>query len=207
MGVLSGSIRVRRYEVLGEPAAGFQTGFEEAIQRHAFADFGAGDEREEVLGWVPVDDWFDPDLYLDRWLVEGTVALTLRIDTKRIPSRYFKQQCRKLEAEWRLKAGREDLTRAERDEIQAIVRRQLLERVIPSCKGIDMAWDLGRRQVLLWSTSDMVAEVFRTLFERTFGFKLRPLFPYLLAQRLLGSDAEEVLSRVVPTPFHPEGGA
>ncbi|WP_025322677.1 recombination-associated protein RdgC [Deferrisoma camini] len=207
MGLLSGGIRMRRYRVMGDVPPDFRDRYEEAIQTHAFQDFAPDDEREQVAGWVGVDDWFEPGLPLDRWLVGNTICLTLRVDTKRIPSKYFKLQCRRREAEWRLKAGREDLTRAERDEIAALVRKELLERVIPSVQGTDMVWDLDRREAWFWSTAEKANETFRTLFERTFGLRLRPLFPYSLALEVLGEDRAEVLDRVAPAWFAPGGGS
>jgi DNA recombination-dependent growth factor C len=201
MGILAGGIRFRRYQVIGELPTDFRDRYEESIRQFGFQDFELEDVREQVMGWVPVDDLFGSDLYLDRWLIENSVNLTLRIDTKRIPSRFLKQECRKLGAEWKLKAGREDLTRAERDEIAEIVTRRLLQRVIPSCQGNDMSWDLDRGDVLFWSTSERANEVFRSLFEKTFGLKLRPLFPYALALRLLGEEAATTLEAVTPTSF------
>lgn len=206
MGISSGSGRFRRYEVLGELPPDFQDAYEESIRKNAFADFTPEDQREQVMGWVAVDDWFDSNLHRSRWLIGNTVSLTLRIDTKRIPPRFFKHECRKLEAEWKLKSGEDDLTRAERDEIAAIVRRRLLERVIPACQGIDVSWDLERGEALCWNTADRVNETFRTLFERTFRLRLRPMFPYYLAQRLVADELGEVLERVVPVSFRPEGG-
>jgi len=207
MGILSGAVRFRRYQVLGEVGADFRTVFEEAIARHEFQDFAPDDEREQVLGWAGVDDWFTPGLHVDRWLVENAVNLTLRVDTKRIPSRFLKQECRKLQAEWKLRSGREDLTRAERDEIENIVRKRLLERVIPACQGTDFSWDLNSAEVLFWGTGERVNDAFRSLFEKTFGLKLRPLFPYVLALRALDDPGGEVADRVVPAVFRSEGGA
>ncbi len=201
MGIVSGGVRFRRYQVLGEIPTDFRDAYEQAIQQYAFADFEPSDVREQVMGWVPVDDWFDVNLYLDRWLVENSVNLTLRIDTKRIPSRFLKQECRKLQSEWKLKAGREDLTRAEKEEIVEIVTRRLLDRVIPSCQGLDVSWDLDRRDVLFWSTAERANEAFRSLFEKTFGVKLRPLFPYSLALRMSSQDAAPNLDQVSPTSF------
>ncbi|GAB4283703.1 MAG: recombination-associated protein RdgC [Deferrisomatales bacterium] len=202
MGIVSGGVRIRRFQVLGEPPEDFQGPFEEGIERYAFRDFAEGDEQEQVLGWVGADDWFVPGLPPERWLVGRSVLLTLRVDTKRIPARFLKQECRKLEAEWKLRSGREELTRAERDEIVAIVRKRLLDRAIPSCQGHDVCWELERGEVLLWSTSAKVGETFRVLFEKTFGLKLRPLFPYALALRQ-GADPE-VLDRAVPASFRQE---
>jgi recombination associated protein RdgC len=201
MGIISGGVRLRRYEVLGDVPQGFRDTYDEAIRRLAFTDFGPDDAREQAVGWVPADDWFDPNHYLDRWLVGNTIVLTLRIDTKRVPSAYLKQECRKQEAEWKVRADRADLTRAERDEVRQIVTRRLLERVIPSCQGLDMAWDLDRAEVLFWSTAEKTNEAFRALFEKTFGVKLRPLFPYALALRALGTGAAPDLEAVLPTPF------
>lgn len=207
MGLLSGSVTIRRYEVLGELPKGFQESFEEAIQKNAFMDFHAGDEREETSGWVPVDDWFDSYLGYERWLIDNTINLALRVDSKRIPSKFFKQQCRKMQAEWKLKAGREDLARAEKDEIESIVRKQLLERVIPSYQGNDMSWDLNKKELYFWSASDKANDLFQTTFARTFGLKLRLLFPYALALKILGEDKTDTANRVVPASFIPVGGS
>lgn len=207
MGILKGGVKFRRYQVVGELPEGFRDAFEEALGKAEYQDFGPIDEREEAVGWVGIDDWFTPGLHLDRWLVDNLITLTLRIDTKRIPKQFLKQECRKLEAEWKLKAGREDLSRAEREEIEGIVHKRLLERAMPGCQGHDLAWDLDAREVLFWSTAEKANDAFRTLFERTFGLKLRPLFPYLLALRVLGEDGGDVADRVVPASFRPEGGA
>jgi DNA recombination-dependent growth factor C len=201
MGIVSGGVRLRRYQVIGEVPADFRDAFEESIQRHAFADFEAEDQREQVMGWAAVDDWYDSNLYLDRWLVENTVNLTLRVDTKRIPTHFLNRECRRLEGEWKVKAGRENLTRAERDEIKDIVTRRLLERVIPASQGTDFSWDLNRGDLLFWSTAEKTNEVFRVLFEKTFGLKLRLLFPYTLAQRALGTEAAPAIEGVRPSAF------
>lgn len=201
MGIVSGAVRLRRYQVVGAIPPDFRDVFEEAIQKLAFVDFGADDEREISMGWVAVDNLDEPNLYLDRWLVENSVNLTLRIDTRRIPSRFLKRECRKLEAEWKLKAGRENLSRAERDEIAEIVTRRLIDRVIPSTQGHDFSWDLDRGDLLFWSTAEKANEAFKVLFEKTFGLKLRLLFPYTLALRALGEGATADVDGVRPSVF------
>jgi DNA recombination-dependent growth factor C len=178
MGIVSGGVRLRRYQVLGEVPPDFRDAFEAAVRQHAFAEFEADDHREELLGWVAVDDWSDADLPLDRWLVENTVNLSLRVDTRRIPQRYLKRECKRLEAEWKLKFGREHLSRAERDQVKEVVTRRLLDRVIPSTQTHDFSWDLDRGEVLFWGAGEKASEAFRSFFEKTFGVKLRLLFPY-----------------------------
>ena len=204
MGILSGAVRFRRYQVRGQIPDGFKDEFEEAIRKFGFQDFAEDDERDQVAGWAPVDDWFSADLPLDRWLVANSVCLALRIDTKRLPAQFFRYQCRQLEAEWRQKSGRENLSRAEREEVQAIVRRQLLRRAIPAVQGVDLCWDMDRGEVWFWSTGETVNESFRSLFEKTFRVKLRPLFPYALALRQQSDDDAEMLERVVPSVLRGE---
>ena len=207
MGILNGAVRFRRYQVRGEIPVGFKDEFEEAIRKFGFQDFAADDEREQVVGWAPVDDWFAADLPLDRWLVQNSICLALRIDTKRLPAQYLRYQCRQLEGEWRVKSGRENLSRAEREEVQTIIRRQLLQRALPAVQGIDLYWDMERAEVWFWSTGDTVNETFCTLFEKTFRVKLRPLFPYALALRQQGDAAAEMLERVVPSVLRGEVSA
>ncbi|MBI5014234.1 MAG: recombination-associated protein RdgC [Deltaproteobacteria bacterium] len=207
MGILSGGIRLRRFQVLGELPPDFRDRYEEAIGQQAFADFGEQDERDQVMGWVSVDDPYDANLYLDRWLVENTINLGLRVDTKRIPAKFLKRECRTLEAEWKLKFGREHLSRAERDEVKEIVTRRLLERVLPATQCHDVSWDLDRGDVLFWGTGEKATELFRSLFEKTFGVKVRLLFPFALALRGEGEDAEARWTAVAPTTFASAGGA
>ncbi len=207
MGLFRGTVRLRRYRVLGRVQPDAPACYAEAVQAHGFKGFSEGDERERVWGWVPADDPLDAELHPDRWIVGRAVVLALRIDTKRIPAAYFRQECRRVEAEWKARLGREDLARAEREEIRSVVRAALLGRVIPATQVVEAAWDLDRSQVLFANTAERTNELFRTLFEATFGLRLRPLFPYALAMEAAGEKGAELLDRVVPASFQPEGGA
>ena len=80
MALINGAIRFRRYAVSGKLPADLRTDYEKAIRGNAFADFGEGDDREEALGWVSVQDWFDTDLFPDLWLMDEKISLTLRTD-------------------------------------------------------------------------------------------------------------------------------
>lgn len=206
MGIVAGAVKLRRYQVIGEVPADFRDSFEEAIQHNTFVDFDADDSRELAVGWVAVDDLYSSNLFLDRWLVDNTVNLTLRLDTKRVPAQFLKRQCRTLETEWKLKMGREHLTKAEREEIVEIVSRRLLERVIPATQGHDFSWDLNRGDLLFWNTGEKANEAFKVLFEQTFNLKLRLLFPFTLARRALGEGAAAAIEGARPCAFAVRGG-
>lgn len=207
MGIVSGGVKIRRFQVLGELPPDFRDRYEEAIGQNAFADFTPEDVRDQVMGWVAVDDWYDTNLHLDRWLVENSINLGLRVDAKKIPTRYLKRECKLLEEEWKLKFGREHLSRAERDQIKELVTQRLLGRVLPASQCHDFSWDLNRGDVLFWGTGEKATEAFRSVFEKTFGVKLRLLFPFSLALRVAGEAEEGRLAAVEPTTFAAAGGA
>jgi len=183
MAVLSGAIRFRRYEVNGTPPADLRNVYEMRLRHHAFAGFGEAEGVDEVVGWVASDDWFDTDLYPDRWLIDNLIVLTLRTDVRKIPSLILRHECAKAEAERKQRDGRERLSRHEREEIKELVTRRLASQTLPAIRGSDVVWDLTKGEVLFFGTGEKANESFRILFEKTFEVKLRPLFPYALAVR------------------------
>lgn len=193
MGLLSGTLRIRRYQ----PQCHAPDDLAEVVQKYAFGGFQEGDEREEVAGWVSAGDPYAAPTDIR---VGNRIALGLRVDRKRIPGRFLRESCRATEEVWKLRGGREVLTRAERDEIKTIVRKQLLERAIPSMGVAEMVWDLERGVVLFTNTSEKQNELFRHLFQVTFGGALLLLFPYSLAVQTCGP---ELVDRILPATFCP----
>lgn len=203
MGVYTGAIRFRRYEVEGKLPPDWKNVFETRIRAHAFEPFGDADVREEAVGWVAVDDLFDTDLHPLRWLVGNTISLTLRSDVRRVPAVLLKYECRKMEAEWKEREQRERLSRPERDEIKTLVTRRLSTRALPSIRGIDFHWDFDRSEVLFFSSAEKPCESFRELFEKTFELKLNPVFPYSLALKALGDDRAAAANAAQAATFAP----
>lgn len=181
MGLLNGSIGMRRYLVtdgsLTEPFALTR----EAVERQAFEGFRAeDDERELIAGWVPFADETDFCNFVQS--PEGAF-LRLRVDTRKVPSYLLREVAGEMAKEWKLKAGREDLTRAERDEIRGICFRRLLARALPQTKIVDVVIVPSAEEVWFLNTADRVNGLFRALFEKTFGVKLRHLSPAVSALR------------------------
>jgi len=202
MAIISGGIRFRRYEVEGKLPADLRSLFETRIRANAFTPFEDNDPREEAMGWVAVDDWFDADLYPDRWLVGNTISLSLRTDKRRVPALILKHECKKREAEVKERDARERLSKAEREEIKTMLTRALSERQLPSIQGVDVHWDLDRNEVLFFSCGEKANDAFRTIFEKTFeGLTLAPIFPFSLALRALGSDRAATAEATVAANF------
>ena len=207
MALFSGAIRFRRYQVTGTLPKELRSAFEARIQKFAFTEFAGEDARDEAVGWVNPDDWFDTALTPDQWLVDDLIVLTLRTDVRKVPSLILRNECRKVEEERKARDNRDRLTRVERDEIKDTMLRVLSARVLPTCRGADFAWDVKREEVLFFSSGEGANETFRTIFEKTFEVKLRPLFPYAQAIRGLETSEAVKLDAVTPARFAERGVA
>jgi recombination associated protein RdgC len=207
MAIFSGGIRFRRYEVSGKLPADLRNAFEGRIRAQAFSPFAPNDPRDEAVGWVAADDWFDTDLYPDRWLYGNMITLSIRTDVRRVPSLILKHECKKTQAEWKERLGRERLTRAEREDIKSINTKRLAEGVLPSIRGVDMFWDLERAEILFFSSGEKANDAFVTIFEKTFELSLMPIFPYSLAIRALGEDRAAAADAAVAASFMAGRGA
>jgi DNA recombination-dependent growth factor C len=201
MALLTGTIRIRRYEVSGALPGDLRNDFYEKIKSHGFEDFAENDPREEAVGWVAVDDIFLSGPTPDRWLIGDTINLSMRIDVRRIPGVIFKRECELLEKSIKEREGREKLSRHERQEVKEIIKQKLSARALPTIRSIEMSWDLGKGEVYLFACSENVSGTFQTLFEKTFNVKLRPLFPFALALRATGD--EKGLAGVISSQFAP----
>ncbi|PLX44433.1 MAG: hypothetical protein C0609_05545 [Deltaproteobacteria bacterium] len=188
MALLTGAIRLRRYQVIGALPGGYLEKFEESIRSHAFVEFTEADLREEAVGWVTIEDVFDADLHRSRWEIGDTLNLTMRLDTRRIPARILNHRCKVIEEERKERDGRERLSRNEKMEIKELVKQELSAKVLPNIRTVEFSWDLKRGELYLFACAEKVAETFRTLFEKTFNLKVRPLFPYALLAREKGDE-------------------
>ena len=191
MAVQNGSLGFRRYRVAGKIPTDFRAEMETRIRQNAFENFAENDPREEAAGWVACDDLFDIDLYPDRWLDSSCVRLTLRTDRRRVPPRMLRHECEKIQASWKERFGRERLTRAEKDQIKEMVVKNLIERALPDSRGVDFYWDMERGELFFFASGEKANDLFVNLFEKTFGMKLSPVFPFALALSLLDENGRK----------------
>lgn len=200
MALMTGPMGFRRYKVAGSPPADLRAEYEEKIRQNAFEAFLESDPREEASGWVCSDNLFDTDLSPDRWLDGETIRLTLRVDRRRVPPSFLKRECERMQEEWKTRYNREKLTRAEREQVKEAVLKSLLVRALPDTKGIDAYWDMGKGEALFFASGEKPNELFRSLFEKTFGVRLTPLFPFAVALAALG-EKERVAAESLPETY------
>lgn len=181
MSMLQGTVSLKRFLVLGPvpDPADLQAG----LEQDQFRPFQDGLE-EERLGWC---DWRnplitppDPDwVGQDRFAVFG-----LRIDIRRVPSALLKAH-----VDLRLQALQKEkdlafVGKEARISLADEVKVELLRKVLPTPKVVEVAWDL--KGGILWTTASSAKAqgALTGLFMKSFGCEVHPLAPLVLAGRL-----------------------
>lgn len=195
MSLLQGAFSLKRYLVLGPVPE--EKDLVAGLAEQRFRPFEDGSE-EERFGWV---DWRNPLITPPEadWLGQDRFALFgLRIDTRRVPPVLLKAH-----VDLRLSTlmKEKDLAfvgKEARISLQDEVKVELLRKVLPTPKVVEVAWDL--KGGLLWTTatSSKVQGVLAQLFVKSFGLELQPLAPLLLAGRLTPEMAPESLLGLEP---------
>jgi DNA recombination-dependent growth factor C len=195
MSLLQGTLSLRRFLVLGpipdekELLAG--------LEQDHFRPFEDGTE-EERIGWC---DWRNPLIVPPEkdWVSQERFAIFgLRLDTRRVPAALLKAhvdlRLQKLMKEKDLAfIGKEA-----RISLQDEVKVELLKKVLPTPKVVEVAWDL--KGGVLWTTasSSKTQGALTGLFMKSFGCELQPLAPLLLAGRLAPHLPVEALMALDP---------
>ena len=195
MSLLQGTLSLRRFLVLGPVPA--EHDLLEGLRQDQFRPFEDGME-EERLGWC---DWRNPLITPpeEAWVTQDRFAIfSLRIDTRRVPpallKAYVDLRLQKLMKEKDLAfIGKEA-----RISLQDEVKLELLKKVLPTPKVVEVAWDL--KGGLLWTTagSSKTRGALTGLFMKSFGCELQPLAPLVLAGRLAPHLPVEGLTALDP---------
>lgn len=206
MGLISGSGSFTRYFAEGTLPENFMESLSENIARHSFRNLDEKSIAERSVGWVNVMDMFDNRFAGLDFLKEPYVAMSLRVDEKKIPSTALKQYC--LEAEEKIKTAEnmEYLPKNRRHDIKEGVRLRLLKRAIPVSRTYDMIWNYSTGLVIFGCTSNKLCDEFMKFFLRTFNIQLQSICPYTLAYSFLEKEglSPNILDGLRPSNFSME---
>ena len=195
MSMLQGTVSLKRFLVLGPvpDEAELQAG----LEQDQFRPFQDGSE-EERLGWC---DWRnplitppDPDwVSQDRFAVFG-----LRMDTRRVPPTLLKAH-----VDLRLQSLQKEkdlafIGKEARISLQDELKVELLRKVLPTPRIIEVAWDL--KGGILWTTasSSKAQGALAGIFIKSFGCEIHPLAPLVLSGRLCPDLSVEALMALDP---------
>jgi len=195
MSLLQGSVTLKRFLVLGPVPS--DKDLQEGLDQERFRPFEDGME-EERFGWC---DWRNPLILPpdENWVNQERFAMfSLRIDTRRVPSSLLKAHV-DLRSQQLLKE--KDLAfigKEARISLQDELKAELLAKVLPVPKVVEIAWDL--KGGMLWTTagSTKTQSALIGLFMKSFGCELQPLAPLLLAGRLVPQISVEGLMALDP---------
>ncbi len=190
MGAFQGNLTYKLFFVEGELPENWQDQFLTMIRKLAFEPLTPQSEEEETMGWVSVLRPLQTDFVLNNVVYDDFLCLGLRKDRYTLPSDLLKAHLEELQREYMRKNEKQRLSKFERDDLKAIVKKQLKERSIPRMKVTDMVWQLSTKRVRFWSQSDSQCELFQEFFEDTFGLKLLPASPYIHGLQYELSDDE-----------------
>ena len=195
MSILQGTVSLKRFLVMGPVPD--EKDLQSGLEQDQFRPFTDGLEEERV-GWC---DWRNPLITPpdENWVGQERFAVfALRIDTRRVPSTLLKAH-----VDLRLQSLQKerDLTfvgKEARISLADEVKVELLRKVLPTPKVIEVAWDL--KGGILWTTASSAKAqgVLSSLFIKSFGCEIHPLAPLVLSGRLCPDLSVEALMALDP---------
>jgi recombination associated protein RdgC len=202
LGVSRGALTFTRLFVQGKPPKDLRKRYLEAVRLRKFTPLAPEDEASEAVGWCVIERPFDLDFQPDRLFYDRFVQLGLRVDKWKIPGVLLRSQVADEEQRMLSRAGREKLTRGEKEDIKLRVIGRLRKKILPSSRAFDVLWDLDAGTVLLFTHSARTTEEFMALFQKTFGLELRVDSPYFAAGRAeLSATLQKAFDKVEPVSF------
>jgi len=188
MGLMYGSGSFTRFQVTGELPENPHEHFSSRIPRFAFRNIDRSSEMERSVGWVNIMDMFDPKMAGMEYLKEPCIALSWRVDVRKVPSKALKQACREAEDKIKETEGLEFIAKGRREEIKERMKQELIQRAIPRSHTYDVIWNLRTSMLIFGSVSPGLSDEFAEFFLQCFGLHLKAVFPYSMASRILQKE-------------------
>jgi len=188
MGLISGSGSFTRFMVQESLPGDHMEKFPPRISRHAFKNIDEASDQERSFGWVNIMDEFDGRFASMEYLKEPCIAMSWRVDQRKVPAKALLGYCREAEEKVMGEEELEYLPKFRKREIKEAVWLKLIRRAIPRSQTYDMIWNLQTGVVIFGATSSSLCDEFSQFFLECFGLSLDSLFPYSLGLRVLKTE-------------------
>jgi DNA recombination-dependent growth factor C len=175
MGLLKGSVTVRRYVVRGKVPTD-RGKLVKGVRAHVFMPIDPASDVEKSFGWAGGEDPELLDLESDSLFVGGAMLLSLRIDTLTPPAAVVKRLVAEKLRELGRKPGRRD-----KQEAKDAVKKSLRKRAFPSTRAYEVVWSLDEGRVFFFTHGKGPGELLVDLFAKSFGLELVPSGPGVVA--------------------------
>ncbi len=201
MGILSSSISITRYKVLGRIETSVLETILNGLKKHVIVDID-NEPEEKSVGWTSFFNPFKPEFDDSSFVLGSYLLFSLRIDKKTIPAKIMKKY-HIIETEKRKKeTGRDNLSKVEKQAVNEHVKHLLLLRIPATPNIYDVLWNMEDESLWFFSNLKSANEELETLFAKSFNINLVRIFPYTSA--IFNSpvdDMEDILSALSPSGF------
>lgn len=202
LGILSASVSITRYKVEGTLETPVMDTVLAGLKNNTISEIDQ-EVLEMTAGWTSTHQPFFPDFEGSSFVVGPYFIFSLRIDTKKVPSKTV-QKYVAIETKKKLvESGREYLSRDEKRMIKDHVTNMLYRRV-PAVPGIyDLVWNHEAGSLCFFSNLKSANEMVETFFLKSFNLTLIRLFPHTSAfhDSDLSDSQRDAFSAVTPTNF------
>lgn len=201
MGFSSRTFSMLRYRVNGAPEGSFWEAVDNGVRKGAFKALEA--EGDIIaMGWVSIDDFDDTEFSGADYHRSNYVAMSLRVDSVRVPPRIVELEMRKDAKKLMDQTGQKRLGSRQRRDLKDEVTDKLRKQMFPNIQTYDIIWDTSAAYLYFGSLAVKARERFQDHFKKCFGVSLTPLIPYLLAQDILGDEKKAAaLDNLTPSYF------
>jgi hypothetical protein len=197
MGLLAGTASFTRFTVEGELPDNTWDFIAEQVAKQSFKDID--DTLDEFsLGWVSVGDMFDSKFSYGSYAAGDYVALSMRMDERKVSSAVLKKFTAKEEARIKEEKDLRRLSRSVRLEIKERLKAELMRKSPPVPAVYDLCWNVPNGTVLFFSNSRKPIALLEDLFKETFGLSLIMQVPWNTALQLVDEQAAAQLDILQP---------
>lgn len=200
MSILSGSVSITRYKVLGKIKAPVTENIAVGLSENTITEID-NQISDKAVGWTSFDKPFQPNFDGSSFVYGSYFVFALRIDKKNIPAKVLKKQYTLEAARWMAENGRDYLSKTEKKMVKDHVINELNLRMPATPKVYDLVWNHEHSLVWFFSNLKAANEELETLFSKSFNLSLIRLFPYTAAElsaELTDTQRDE-LQKLSPT--------
>lgn len=199
MGILSSSIAVCQYKVMGDiPKGDLYEWIAEGLRAKAFRPL---EDRggEESVGWVHGNDPEASSFGTPHTFWHGRYAhFGLRREKRKVPGALLKSKVAEAERDFlKRNSHLNRVPKAQRDEIKASIRETLLKRALPVPAVWDVVWDTTNHVVTFTNVSTAAMELLEKLFAASFpDIRLSYIHPIVRAEQVVPEALAEKLKEL-----------
>ncbi len=185
MGLIKGTSGLTRFIVEDPVPDDYMETFPLMIERYAFRNLDNTSDLERSAGWVNIMDMFDNDFTNMQYIKTPYLAMTYRIDVRRVPAGALRQYSLEAESKVLAMEGLEFLPKPRKKEIKEMTKLGLLKRAIPVSKTYDMVWNMDKGYLFFSGVNRKLCDEFSSFFSKCFNLRLGSVYPFLTASGFL----------------------